>query len=189
MIANNYRYWKINVLVAPSAYKSATLQRSIGLLREDSIICRIFFSVLRMIQLLTSDPPLSPSTVEELECLLPGKISYRSVLARRALEQKKHVQEEYVRMDGRSQGETTARIRLQQRNVMEPTFRDVVEEFAKSRGVLFQPRMGSNALKDGKQVYLFGTLPVYLEGDVVFCYKDSTWKPISLDRLVEMAVN
>ena len=128
--------------------------------------------------------------LEEIEKLEPGMSGFRSVAARRSLEQKKQLQEDFVKMESsRSVGETKARILLKRRNIVEPTFRDVVEEFANNRGVFFQPKIGVNARKDGKQIFLFGTQSIYLQDDVVFCYnkKDSTWKPVSLDQIIGIA--
>ncbi|OEU06881.1 hypothetical protein FRACYDRAFT_252511 [Fragilariopsis cylindrus CCMP1102] len=207
-----YHQWKINILVDPSLCtissstkapksQSFSCDRSLLLLRGDQYVCRIYYSVLRMIQIsqqLSTSSSLSSSSsskkiLEELEELEPGTSGFRSVAARRSLEQKKQLQEDFVKMESRSSvGETKARILLQRRNVgVEPTFRDVVEEFANDRGVFFQPKIGVNARKDGKQIFLFGTLPIYLQDDVVFCYnkKDSTWKPVSLDQIIGIAAS
>ena len=89
-------------------------------------------------------------------------------------------------MQSRSTSETEARIRLRRLNVHTPTFRDVVEEFARERGILFRPRMGVNSHKDGKQVFLFGGKPIYLEGDVIYFADQSKWKPVSLDELLRI---
>jgi hypothetical protein len=139
-----------------------------------------------MIQVSSTD--YSSTNVAAIEELQPMESTYQKVLARRSMEERQRVQDDYVKMDARSASETTARIRLQrrQRN-SEPTFREVVEELARERDIVFQPRMGSNSTKDGKQVFLFGSLPLYLDGDVVFCLMEAKWKPVSLDRLVEMA--
>ncbi|MGK3761135.1 MAG: hypothetical protein ACI8RD_013453, partial [Bacillariaceae sp.] len=207
-----YYQWKINILVDPSlciispsktskSSKSFSCNRSLLLLRGDQCVCRIYYSVLRMIQIsqklssssasasASSSSSSSKKMLEELEELEPGMSGFRTVAARRSLEQKKQLQEDFVQMESRSAGETKARILLKRRNIAEPTFRDVVEEFAFDRGVFFQPKIGTNARKDGKQIFLFGTLPIYLQEDVVFCYKDSTWRPISLDQIVGIASN
>eukprot|EP00751_Fragilariopsis_kerguelensis_P048248 CAMPEP_0171039966 /NCGR_PEP_ID=MMETSP0736-20130129/44340_1 /TAXON_ID=186038 /ORGANISM="Fragilariopsis kerguelensis, Strain L26-C5" /LENGTH=130 /DNA_ID=CAMNT_0011487089 /DNA_START=273 /DNA_END=662 /DNA_ORIENTATION=+ len=128
--------------------------------------------------------------LEELEKLEPpdemNGFSFRTATSRRIVEQKNQLHDEYVKMESQSAGETRARILLKRRNnLIEPIFRDVVEEFANDSGVLFQPRVGANARKDGKQIFLFGNVPIYLEEDVVFCCdnnKESIWKPISLDQ-------
>ena len=66
------------------------------------------------------------------------------------------------------------------------TFRDVVEAFAKDHDVLFRPRMGANAVKDGKPVFLFGGIPVYFDSNVIFALQESQWRPLSLDQLASM---
>ena len=62
-----------------------------------------------------------------------------------------------------------------------------MEEFAADKNVLFQPRMGSNATVDGKAVFLFGKIPIYLDSDVVFVYQNSEWNPTSLGQLATLA--
>jgi len=194
---DTYRQWKRHILVDPLSTlsslaevtnsRSFSCSRSLLLLQGDQYICRIFYSVLRMIQLRQSSS--SPAMLEELDPLEPEISGFRTIAARRSLEQNQSLQEDFVRMESRSAGETKARILLKRRNIVEPTFREVVEEFANDRGVLFQPRLGANGRKDGKQIFMFGTLPIYLEGDVVFCYKDAIWRPVSLDQIVGMASN
>jgi len=196
-----YREWKMRILVDPcSSDVSSSLSssvkndndsryfscgRSLLLLKGDRYICRIFYSVLCMIQVYQSSSLTISARLEELDQLEPQVHGFRMISARRFLEEKQALQEDFVRMESRSEGETRARIVLKRRNVTEPTFREVVEEFANDRGVLFRPRIGANSLsRDGKQIYLFGGLPIYLEGDVVFYNNNSTWRPLSLDQLM-----
>ena len=155
--------------------------------------------------------------MEELEKLGPSSellssTGFRAVASRRLFEQKQQLREDYIRMEGSkstssstSFAEKQARIHLAQKRrqhengVGEPTFRDVVEEIAAESGRLFQPRNGPNSHTiDGKQIFLFGTLPIYFDGDVVFCYNNNKiksnnnslntkWKPTSLDDIVNIA--
>jgi tuftelin-interacting protein 11 len=181
-VATIYREWKLQTLLQPMEHGNGPvdLRRSLQLLQEDVHICGIFYSVLRMIQLANS------GNTEELEEHQPPKTNFQVVSARRANEQRHQVQEDFVRMESRSASETEARIRLRRRNVHTPTFKDVVEEFANERGILFRPRMvGAKSLKDGKQVFLFGGTSIYMEGGVIYASKNSDWKPTSLDRLAE----
>ena len=182
-IAENYRLWKLQVLLKPSLVGNATfsVDRSVRLLRQDQSICCTFYSVLLMIQLANSPER------DDLDELQPPRTNFWVVSARRAKEKQRGVQEDFVRMEAKSASEVEARIRLQRRNVHEPSFKDVVEEFAKERGIVFQPRMGAKALKDGKQVFLFGKSAIYMVGDVIYVNKDSDWRPVSLDQLVEIA--
>jgi hypothetical protein len=115
------------------------------------------------------------------------------VLAHRVAEEKKRASDDLLRMEtgvvgGTDDNGREARVRLH-RNGQTPTFREVVEEFARERDILFQPRMGSNARKDGKQIFLFGNLPVYFESNVVFAQQGNDWRPISLDTLATMAAS
>ena len=64
------------------------------------------------------------------------------------------------------------------------TFREVVEEFAREKDISFRPRLGSNATMNGKQVFLFGDSPIYLESNVVYALKAGEWLPTALDKLV-----
>ena len=64
------------------------------------------------------------------------------------------------------------------------TFRDVVEDFSRQNDIPFAPRMGANALKDGKQIFLFGSVPVYFDKSVVFALRGSLWFPTSFEDLV-----
>mmetsp|Transcript_37217 Transcript_37217/g.90408 ORF Transcript_37217/g.90408 Transcript_37217/m.90408 type:complete len:97 (+) Transcript_37217:2739-3029(+) len=79
--------------------------------------------------------------------------------------------------------EMETRVRLQRRSVGTLTFREVVEEFAKNEGIPFQPRVGSNTMKDGRQIFQFGNTSIYIEGDVVFALKGKDWIPVPLDQL------
>ncbi len=177
--ATIYCLWKKEILVNPYS-KSITLKPSVQLLQNDDRICRIFYMVLRMIELMYQ------SKMDEVEDLYPPPTNYHVVSARRTKERQHLVQDEFVRMESRSQSEFDARLRLRRRQIDTPSFRDVVEEFASERGILFQPRMGAKALKDGKQVFMFGDIPIYIEGDVIFAAQQaSVWRPTSLDQLMD----
>lgn len=177
--AVNYREWKMRLL-ARSDSTTAGMGSSVLLLREDRFICCIFYSVLKMIQ------AAGKGDKDTLDDMRPPQANFRVALARRVKERQRRVEDDLLRMESQGGSAVEARIRLQHRNAHTPTFRDVVEEFAKERDALFQPRMGTKATKDGKQVFLFGEVPIYLESDVVFAFKDSDWLPVSLDQLAAM---
>jgi hypothetical protein len=177
--AANYREWKMRLL-ARSDSTSAGMGLSVLLLRKDRHVCCIFYSVLRMIQV------AGKGDKDTLDDMRPPHASFRVALARRVKEKQRRVEDDLLRMESQGGSAVEARIRLQHRNAHTPTFRDVVEDFAKERDVLFQPRMGTKATKDGKQVFLFGEVPIYLISDVVFAFKDSDWLPVSLDQLSAM---
>ena len=90
-----------------------------------------------------------------------------------------------------------------------PSFRDVVAEFAREQDILFQPRLNvisgggssnnSTTTKDGKPIYLFGTIPLYLDHNVAYAYtnantgtttsttKTRDWQPMSLNEIAVLA--
>ena len=148
-------------------------------LANDEAICRCFYTVLVMIR----DAKDSTQT-ESLYPTIPG---YRAVLSRRSATLRREAKDDLLRMEHADPLEAEARIRLDQSGSTMPTFRDVVEDFAKDRGILFRPRLGVNALKDGKQVFLFGDVPVYLESQVVYVQHAAEWVPMSLERLAQLA--
>lgn len=158
-----------------------------------------------MIQIVRSPSSMSTPTDkrEALDSIEPIPQRFRAISARRSLEEKRALREEFVTMESRSEAETRARMVWKRKHNnnnsnhsnAEPSFREVVEELAHDKGVVFRPRLGANALKDGKQIYLFGNVPMYLEDDVVFCHggsdshSHSHWKPVSLDQLAGIASN
>ena len=192
----SYRDRKIRVMVNPrvddgdtnnTQKTSINYSKSLALVRNDEYICRIFYSVARMIQIYREGSG-DDSRALELDRLRPEVSGFYAIRARRALEHQRGIGEEFAAMESRSEAESRARIRLhRQRNrgdAPEATFREVVEAFAVDRGVAFRPKPGASSRRqDGKQIYLFGDRSIYLEGDVVFCHDGGTWKPVSLDKL------
>lgn len=181
-LAKMYAVLKLKLL-KPLADSSLDTLRSMKLLQRDERICRIFYGVLLMIK------AASESNLGGLGDLCPPVTNFRRVLARRAAEDKRKEEDDLVRMDssgvasGAFGDDVEARVRLHRRSGTTPTFREVVEEFASEREILFQPRIGTNATKDGKQVFLFGQFPVYLDANVIFMWHETVWRPISLDSL------
>jgi tuftelin-interacting protein 11 len=172
-----------------SADESGTRVASCRCLRQDIRVCSVFYAVLLMIQ------AARRSDLDALDDLRPSATNVRAVLTRRTREERENAQEELLRMEAtgvasgtlRDQAGLEARVRAaQRRSGHVPTFREVVEEFAHEHNVLFQPRMGTNATKDGKPVFLFGKIPIYLEADVVYAQQGSKWNPTSLSQLAKM---
>ena len=182
------------------------------ILRNDSIICRHFFAVLLMLQDAKSR---NNNGSNENVPYPPTSTNYRVTMARRTTEKKRAEAEELTRMAASGMAasssntdpmiEATVRLaqqqqseevtgdHLQQQPHYTPTFREVVAEFAREKGILFQPRLGSHKTTDvdGKQVFLFGTIPVYLDSNVVYAQEDKKsmhgWEPLSLDDLGKRA--
>jgi tuftelin-interacting protein 11 len=186
LAAEVYVEWKLRLLQSSSTEKASTKDSSSQhLLQGDPVICGSFYGVVLMLH------AASESNVDALDELHPSTTNFRVVLARRTAEEKKRASDDLIRMEtgvvgGTADNGREARVRLH-RNGQTPTFREVVEEFARERGILFQPRLGNNSTKDGKQIFLFGVLPVYFESNVVFSQQGSVWSPISLDALATMA--
>jgi hypothetical protein len=184
-LVENYVIWKNNLLLQPARDPSATSVPSHSrlILGQDAVVGRYFCSVLIMAR------AAKDSDGDTLDGLVPPyDTNYRVVLARRVAEEKKSAADDLIRMehdDDKILAE--ARVRLSRSNKLTPTFRDVVAEFAREKDLLFQPRVGNNATVDGKQIFLFGGVPIFLDSNVVFYYRKGEWAPIPLEELAYLA--
>ncbi|CAB9521061.1 Tuftelin-interacting protein 11 [Seminavis robusta] len=189
--ARVYIDWRCRLLsLANQSGQKGKNTKSHECLQHDESVCSIFFAVVLMIQAAGQS---QPNKIDELR---PTATNYRAVLARRVREERERANEALLRMDATGMANSSthnidveARIRAAQRNIdgHMPTFREVVEGFASENNIVFQPRMGPNATKDGKPIFLFGKTPIYLESDVAFALQNSEWKPTSLAQLASMA--
>ncbi|CAJ1951485.1 unnamed protein product [Cylindrotheca closterium] len=176
--AQSYLAWKRLILTNFDRKKPCRLStKTLALLQEDAFICQIFWSVLRVLQL------SHRSDQKKLSLISFPTTNFQVVAARRARVQEGSYDEEKPRNQSIFTTEKETRARLQRLNVTTPTFREVVEEFAKNEGITFQPRSGFNAMKDGRQIFQFGNASIYIEGDVVFTLKGKEWIPVALDQL------
>jgi tuftelin-interacting protein 11 len=70
-------------------------------------------------------------------------------------------------------------------SMKEPTMKEVVARWAEDNDLLFMPQ---NRTNEGKQVYMFGKLPVYMDKDLIYAPpasgSSSKWLPTSFDELV-----
>ena len=188
-----YKSWKMRTFLGQgissmNCPSSCFTHQSLRLVQRDKQMCCLFYTMLRMLQF--ASPISEQDQLEQLNC---PSTTYRAVLARRIKERKDDIEDDMVRLETRSAAETDTRIHLRKRrNIASATFREVVEEFANERGLLFQPKVGANSLKDGKQIFLCGgdrggnRTPIYLDGDVIFAQTDglgSSWRPIPLEQL------
>lgn len=147
---------------------------------DDDMVCRMFYSGLFLAQKATSGTP------EELSNYAPSTSSYPVVLARRATEERQRTEEELQRMDiGVPSSGTGFQRRRPPTNGM--TFRNVVEEVALENNVSFLPKLQGNTTKDGKQIFLFGSVQIYIDSTVVFALKGTKWIPTSLEDLATLA--
>jgi tuftelin-interacting protein 11 len=71
------------------------------------------------------------------------------------------------------------------------SFKEFVESYASRHGIPFVPKPGR--MHEGKQVYLFGATPCYLDQAVVFAYTPTgsghSWEPVSLEGLLASSEN
>jgi tuftelin-interacting protein 11 len=199
-VADVYVSWKSYFYGVGEGNQNENFTAAHDLLRSDLGVCRCFYSVLLMIQAKSSSDEATGSGFDFDElCPLhrPTGTNYRSVLVRRKKEAKRKAADDLLRMEESLDNGIDARVRLHHRNQNDniiklgshhvPTFRDVVEEYASSRDILFQPRMGINATKDGKQVFLFGSVPIYLDANVAYAFRNNDWLPMSLDDIAKIA--
>lgn len=67
------------------------------------------------------------------------------------------------------------------------SFRDVVEAFAEANGVMFLPKKGRQ--HEGKQIYSFGGVSIYLDQSVAFTEMprgSGRWSPLGLEELLAL---
>jgi hypothetical protein len=173
-LATFYAAWKTRVFC---------LDDRVGLtdfVRNDDMICRMFYSGLVMIK-------AAQDTSNNLDEYLPLPSNYSTVLARRQQEVRTKLDQELRKLDMTS-GNGVPNRSMPRRKGEPATFRDVVEEFAKDHSVVFLPRVGANATKDGKPVFMFGDVPIYFDSNVIFALRHAEWQPLSLDQLAAMVV-
>jgi hypothetical protein len=196
-----YLNWRARSMEAKSSNTtihdktSYEYSRTISLLQQDERICRYFYFILLLIQAAVTKIRDSVDITERLRP--PGKCNYRLIKAIRKKKLKEDAENDLIRLNvvgsstgaGSKAGEVAARIRLNKHSLgirqSNPVFRDVVEEYAREKDILFQPKFGSNTTKDGKQIFLFGPVQVYLDDDVVFALQDGRWSGIALDSLAK----
>jgi tuftelin-interacting protein 11 len=175
-LAEFYAAWKTRVFCLGDKVRLTYF------VRGDEMTCRMFYSGLVMIKAAQDNSSI------DLEEYLPLPSNYTTVLARRQQEARINLHQELRNMDMTSSSNGIPN-RIMPRRKGEPaTFRDVVEEFAKHHSVVFLPRVGANATKDGKPVFMFGDVSIYFDSNVIFALRQSEWKPLSLDQLAEMVV-
>jgi GC-rich sequence DNA-binding factor-like protein/Tuftelin interacting protein N terminal/G-patch domain len=200
-----YQQWKFGLFRGNGEFG-----RVHEIIREDDMICRMFYGVLCMIRASAGSRHPHSAVENDRERFTDWQpilenTNYRIVLSRRLAEEKQRAADDIRRMEfsgianteGRrrdNDGAVKARVRLHHnQHGSGPTFRDVVTEFARERDVLFQPRLPAQT-KDGKTVYHFGSLNVYLDRNVVYVQggkksprSNGQWSPVSLDELATLA--
>uniref|UniRef100_A0A2K6VEC1 G-patch domain-containing protein n=1 Tax=Onchocerca volvulus TaxID=6282 RepID=A0A2K6VEC1_ONCVO len=66
------------------------------------------------------------------------------------------------------------------------SFKDLVELRAREAGILYVPQL--NKFREGKRVYWFGNVSIYIDRNVIFGFNVETqqWSPIGLDHLLSI---
>jgi tuftelin-interacting protein 11 len=217
-LVDTYKSWKWKLLLGGS--ENVRLHE---MMCEDESICRIFYGVLLMINAYAAKKRLHGVNNDNMlperirfEALRPSASAsnYRLIVSRRISEEKQKAANDLRQMEysgmpldadttAALENEIAARIRIHATNghngASSMTFRDVVTEFAREHSILFRPY--GDATKDGKTVYQFGDVKIYLDANVVFVQeRENTsmgvvssvpshrWKPVSLDELETLAI-
>ena len=185
-VATFYAKWKCKLFSSPSSssLKPSSPDRTTALsvVAKDPVICCHFYAGLRMIDAVIRN---DADALDDLTPPSSGEVTFQSVLARRAKEDRQKAE---AAMRARVADEQSAlghnaNHSAHQRNGGVATFREVVEDFARRNDIVFTPRFGANSTKDGKQVFSFGGVSIYLDKDVVFAQRASSWYPTSLEDL------
>jgi hypothetical protein len=156
---------------------------SYQLLNKDLMICRIFYSGLKIIETAMSEKP------KELASMTPRTSTYREVLARRSKEERNRNEEDLERLQAKDAVEFRKRVMSRQYGGT-ATFREVVEDFAREHDISFRPRTGGkHTTDDGKPIFLFGSVPIYLDTNVIFALQDAKWNPLAIEHLVALSQN
>jgi len=62
------------------------------------------------------------------------------------------------------------------------SFKEIIERLASEYGILFIPTKRSF---ESKLIYTFGKISIYIDKNLVFCFKQGQWIPIGIDALLE----
>lgn len=64
-------------------------------------------------------------------------------------------------------------------------FKDLIQTKAEENNIVFMPLVAKRY--EGKQLYTFGRIVIYIDRGVVFVQGEKTWVPTSLQSLIDMA--
>ena len=151
-----------------------------SLLESDEVLCTHLFAGLLMIQAaLDSNRDM---LLDQLCPPSPESVSYSQVLERRLAEEA---------TNPKPIDKQRFEFKMSMPNEMPhaASFQDVLQEHAKTQNMVFQPKtLGSTTTVDGKPIFLFGTVAIYIDQNVAFALQDDkkTWKACSLEELLAM---
>jgi len=178
--AQLYCAWKAR-LISPSSFDASSNQESYwNYLQNDTMICRIFYGYLLLIKAMEGP---GDAHFDDLKPTSKHSVNYRIVQVRRAKEDRLREEEEEMRGKADSV-DKSMNFHVSVHGKGGATFREVVEDFANHQGIPFHPKLGTNARKDGKTIFMFGHKQVYIDSNVVFTNEGDQWVPSSLSELI-----
>ncbi|XP_067329687.1 tuftelin-interacting protein 11 [Anolis sagrei] len=94
---------------------------------------------------------------------------------------------QYEAMQERREAETVAQrgIGMAAGGSVPMNFKDLIQAKAEEHNIVFMPVIGKR--HEGKQLYTFGRIVIYIDRGVVFVQGEKTWVPTSLQSLIDMA--
>jgi hypothetical protein len=177
-LARFYSIWKRKIAGPPSTPHNM-------LVRKDVHISRVLYRCLKMIDAAVKDIPVP----EAMDAIVPRASSYKEVLARRSKEERDIGDEQLDHLEAKDAVEFRKRVISRQIGGT-TTFQEVVEDFAVENDISFRPRTGGKGTTDeGKPIFLFGNVPIYLDSNVIFALRDSRWQPVAMEHLTNIARN
>ena len=162
-----YYAWKERLFGHPSNSSKSHVS-----LQGDLMVCRYFFGGLEMIK---ASIESNRAKLESLTPPHPKDCNYRIALMHRS-KQKKTTHTETKDVSLPSQPKPHSNV---------ASFTEVVADFARQHDIDFYPKVGSNSMKDGKKIYLFGNHSIFFDKNVLFALRGTKWQPISLEHLAQ----
>ncbi|XP_006007268.1 tuftelin-interacting protein 11 [Latimeria chalumnae] len=93
---------------------------------------------------------------------------------------------QYEAMQERREAESMAQRSIGAASASIPmNFKDLIQTKAEEHNIVFMPIMGKR--HEGKQLYTFGRIVIYIDKGVVYVQGERTWVPTSLQSLIDMA--
>ncbi|XP_028680560.1 tuftelin-interacting protein 11 [Erpetoichthys calabaricus] len=88
-------------------------------------------------------------------------------------------------MQERREAESMAQRSIGAAATIPTNFKDLIQAKAEEHNIVFMPVVGKR--HEGKQLYTFGRIVIYIDRGVVFVQGEKTWVPTSLQSLIDMA--
>ncbi|NP_001087642.2 tuftelin-interacting protein 11 [Xenopus laevis] len=92
---------------------------------------------------------------------------------------------QYEAMQERRDAESIAQRGIGAAAAVPMNFKDLIQSKAEEHNIVFMPLIGKR--HEGKQLYNFNRIVIYIDRGVVFVQGEKTWVPTSLQSLIDMA--